>query len=226
MNATLAVETTKHRQYLSRVDAGQRLAKALERYRNTEVVVLGLPRGGVVLAAVVARYLHSPLGVVLVRKIGHPSYPEYAIGAVVEGEEPIYHQHQEIFHDQRLSADVVSARRLLDRRLKIYYGDHFNRPEVMHKTCILVDDGIATGMTMLASAMALRRQGAFKIVVAVPIASNDGLDMLSPLVDYIVVLNERDEFRGSVGLHYLNFEPVTDEDVVRLLREVNHEEQV
>ena len=208
--------------YVNRQDAGQRLAKVLRRFAKDDVVVLALPRGGIVLGAEVARELEAPLGLVLVRKIGHPSYAEYAIGAVVEGEPPLYNENEIAAIDEKwLKQAEVAARKLIERRRKLYYGEDLVPAEVAGRVVILVDDGIATGLTMEAAVRATRNKHPKRIIVAAPVASAETLNELESLADEVVILDKPKSFMGAVGSHYTEFEQVDDKEVRELLWEVN-----
>ncbi len=211
--------------YIDRQDAGQRLARSLKRFAGrSDAVVLALPRGGIVLGAAVARELEAPLGLVLVRKIGHPSASEYAIGAVVEGEKPLYNESEAAAIDPDwLRQAEASARELIERRHKLYYDEDLTPPEIKSKTIIIVDDGIATGLTMEAAVRAIRNKHPKRIVVAVPVASAESVATLEDLADEVIVLDKPTSFRGAVGSHYMQFEQVDDEEVKALLWEVNYD---
>jgi putative phosphoribosyl transferase len=212
--------------YFNRQAAGKQLAKALAQYKGSDTVVLALPRGGVVLASEVARELHAPLGLVLVRKLGHPSYAEYAIGAVAENDTPIYNS-QEIaaIDDVWLKRAESSARHLIEQRRKLYYGEHFIPPDTTGKLVILVDDGIATGLTMRAAVQAVTKNRPKQLIVAVPVASQESVNDLEGLVDKVVVLDDPRGFLGAVGAHYREFKQVNNDEVRALLKEVNHDLQ-
>lgn len=209
--------------FRDRVDAGQRLARVLKHFKGRDTVVLALPRGGIVLGAEVAKELKAPLGLVLVRKIGHPLFAEYAIGAVVEGEEPVYNENEVVTIDEVwLKEAEASARELIEYRHELYYGEDLAPPAIEDKVILLVDDGIATGLTMEAAVRALRHKRAKRIIVAVPVAPPESVNTLDSLADEVVVLEEPEAFIGSVGAHYREFEQVDDEEVRMLLREVNN----
>ncbi len=209
--------------YANRHDAGKQLAKALRRIKHEDPVILALPRGGVVLGAEVAKEFKSPLGLVLAKKISHPFYPEYAIGAIAEGEKAIYNETEVTSIDESWLAQAESsARELIKRRYDMYYDNGFTPPQVNGKTIIIVDDGIATGLTMEASVRAMRAQRAKRIIVAVPIAANDSASKLEELADEVIILENPKHFQGSVGSHYQEFEQVDDKEVISLLREANH----
>lgn len=207
--------------YVNRQDAGQRLGQALRRFKDDNTVVLALPRGGVVVGAEVARTLLAPLGLVLVRKIGHPHNPEYAIGAIAEDEPPVYNEHERLSAGGHWLKQAESdAKKLIEKRRKLYYGKDFRPPEVKGKTVIIVDDGIATGLTMEAAVKAVQGQNPAKVIVAVPVAPADSVDALLELADEVVLLDKPENFQGAVGAHYQQFEQTNDEEVRELLREV------
>jgi putative phosphoribosyl transferase len=211
--------------YANRQAAGQLLADKLKRFAgDDDVIVLALPRGGVVLGAEVAKELEAPLGPVLVRKISHPSSPEYAIGAVVEDEPPVYNKSETAYiHTSWLTQAEASARQLIERRRKLYYSQDLPPPDAAGKTVILVDDGIATGLTMEAAVRAVRNKHPKQIVVAVPVGSAESVVELEDLADEVVVLDKPESFRGAVGSHYAEFEQVDDEEVKELLWEANYD---
>jgi putative phosphoribosyl transferase len=206
--------------FADRTEAGKRLAKSLARYRSEDVIVLALPRGGVPVAAEVARDLNAPLDVFLVRKLGLPGQEELAMGAIASGGVRVL--NDEVVRVLGVTQNIIDqvARKEeqeLFRREREYRGD---RPplEVAGKTVILVDDGLATGSTMRAAAAALRQQHPARIVVAVPVAAAATCDDFRHEVDDVVCLLTPEPFR-AVGLWYEDFEQTTDEEVHRLLRE-------
>ena len=203
----------------NRHDGGRRLAELLSRYADREdVVVLGLPRGGVPVAFEVARALRAPLDVFLVRKLGVPGHEELAMGAIASG--GIRVLNQDVVAATGIRQDEIEAvaereQDEIDRRERAYRGD---RPplEVRGRTAILVDDGVATGATMRAAVAALRDRGAGTIVVAVPTAPPETCESLRREVDEIVCLSTPDPFM-AVGLWYRDFAPVSDEEVREVL---------
>jgi putative phosphoribosyl transferase len=211
-----------------RTHAGRVLADALKgSVHAQEVVVLGLPRGGVPVAFEVARALHAPLDVFVVRKLGAPGQEELAIGAIATGGVRVL--NQEAIHVLALSPetiDRVAQRELgeLNRREQLYRG---NRPpvDVEGRTVVLVDDGLATGSTMRAAAAALRQKNAARIVVAVPVAAPQTCEYLRDEVDDIVCAATPEPF-FAVGQWYRDFSQTTDEEVRELLDravEFNHQ---
>jgi len=207
--------------YRNRSEAGRLLAEQLGHYKSkADVVVLGLTRGGVPVAAEVASALQAPLDVVVVRKLGVPFQPELAMGAIAgDGTQVL---DWELIHALDLSnmdVDAVTARERLelDRRERLYRG---GRPalDLKERTAILVDDGLATGSTMLAAVAFTRKRLAKRIVLAVPVASVQALEKLREKVDECICLAAPDSF-FAVGMWYRDFLPVNDAEVVRLLKE-------
>lgn len=208
--------------FIDRQDAGEKLAKAVAKYQGDDAVVMALPRGGVVVGGVVAHELSAPLGVVFVRKIGHPGNPEYALGAVAEDEKPFYNQSDLPLADPAwIEAEVSRARQLIAQRRALYYDQDFKPPQVKNKTIILVDDGIATGFSMLAAAKALLNQNPRRLILAVPVAPPEAIAQLQDIADKVIVLDNPRNFLGAVGSHYQRFDEVTDDDVAAILREAN-----
>ncbi len=207
--------------FTDRVQAGRLLGDALSIYADRQdVIVLGLPRGGVPVAFEVARKLHAPLDVCVVRKLGVPGWEELAMGAIASGGVRVINEEvvrgSEITPDE-IEREVASETDELHRR-EIAYRGHAGAPEVMGKTIILVDDGIATGSTIRAAVLALRQRGPARIVIAVPTAAPDSCLMLEPLVDELVTL-VRPSYFCSVGQWYVNFPQTSDAEVKRILTE-------
>ena len=207
--------------FTDRTHAGQLLSSALLKYSDRAgVIVLGLPRGGVPVAYEVARRLHAPLDVIVVRKLGVPGWEELAMGAIASG--GIRVMNEQVVHSAHIpesSIERVAAEELeeLHRREMAFRG-HTGAPDVHGKTVILVDDGIATGSTIQAAVQALRQQAPAKIVIAVPTAATDSCDMLEPMVDEFITLIRPIHFH-SVGRWYEDFRQTSDEEVARLLAE-------
>jgi len=207
--------------YEDRQEAGRELAALLERFRGSDTIVLAIPRGGVVVAHEIAQALGLELDVIVPRKIGAPGQPELAIGAVAS-----WGNHDVILDEQSVRILGVSReyiereteRQLAEvaRRLAAYRGAAAP-PRVEGRTVIVVDDGIATGYTTRAAAVALKNLKAGSIVLAVPVAPPDSLAAIKPYFDEIVCPRTPYPFL-AVGYWYRNFEQVSDEEVIALLR--------
>jgi predicted phosphoribosyltransferase len=206
--------------FIDRTDAGQQLAKALAHYKDKRPVVLALPRGGVPVAEKIAAALDAPLDLILVRKIGVPYQPELAMGAVVDGGEPVIVRNEDVITLSGVSAqefDTIRDEQLaeIERRRKLYVGDR-PHPQIANRTVIVVDDGIATGATTRAALRATRMRKPSKLVLAVPVAPTESLKTLREEADEIVCLEDYEEF-GAIGLFYSDFRQVSDTEVIELL---------
>lgn len=205
--------------YRNRIDAGRELARHLTRYAGrSDVVVLALPRGGVPVAAQVAARLNAPLDVFLVRKIGVPGHPELAMGAIAEGGIKVLSNRliRSLGIPARLVDHVAARERLeLDRRDVCFRAGRKPHP-VAGRTVILVDDGLATGLTMEAAIAALREQQPSGIIVAAPVGAAEACARLATLADDVVCPSRPDPF-SAVGLWYDDFDPTADDEVCRLL---------
>ena len=207
--------------FKNRVDAGRQLAALLRKFRGRDGAVYALPRGGVPLGAEIARELGLPLDIVTARKIGHPESPEYAIGAVTEGGELAVNPLEVEHLDKRWFDRAVAAQREeAQHRRKAYYGER-TRPDVAGKLAIVVDDGIATGLTMEAALLELRQYRPGHLVMAVPVAPADTADRLAHLVDEFIAVETPVDYLGAVGAYYADFEQVSDAEVIALLDEAN-----
>jgi putative phosphoribosyl transferase len=205
--------------YRDRTDAGRRLAARLREYADRpDVIVLALPRGGVPVAYEIARELHAPLDVFIVRKLGLPGHSEFAMGAIASGGVRVVDWdavRRFGVTDEELAAVTAAEERELERRERQYRNGR-PPPDVTGKTVILVDDGLATGATMAAAAAALKAQRPARLVVAVPVASPETCDAFRQIVDEIVCGATPEPFR-AVGLWYEDFSQTTDEEVRELL---------
>src|SRR5882672_6748953 len=199
----MATATTARR-FRNRVEAGRLLAERLREYAGRDdVVVLGLPRGGVPVAFEIARALDAPLDVFLVRKLGVPGHEEFALGAIATGGVRVI--NQDVVRGLDISPGTIDAiaakeQQELERRERVYRGDR-PAPDLRGRIVILVDDGLATGATMHAAVKALRQQGAGRVIVAVPIAPPETCEQLREEVDDIVCAVTPEPFH-AVGLWY------------------------
>jgi predicted phosphoribosyltransferase len=205
--------------YLDREDAGRKLAAALHKYQGqNDVVVFGLPRGGVPVAFEVARQLEAPLDILVVRKIGLPGQPELAMGAVASGGVIIRNEHvirAVRIGPDRFDAAVEAARAELTEREAALRGTGLS-VDLTDKTVIVVDDGMATGSTMRAAVEALRTMQTARIVIAVPVGAPEVVDQLGAIADEVVcLLTPRNLV--AVGAWYRNFGQTTELEVRRLL---------
>jgi putative phosphoribosyl transferase len=206
--------------FRNREEAGRLLAAALVERRLTDPVVVALPRGGVPVAAEVARALHAPLDLLLVRKIGAPGQPELAVAAIAEGSPPSVVVDEETLGLSGADHDYVTREaneqaKEIDRRRRVYLRGR-SRVPLAGRTVVLVDDGLATGSTVRAALQALRRAKPSRVVLAVPVAPADTVQQLRVAVDEVVCLSQP-EFFGGVGAHYADFHQVDDAEVIALL---------
>lgn len=207
--------------FRDRRDAGRRLAEKLLGYANQNPVVLGLPRGGVIVGYEIARTLNAPLDVIVARKLGVPTQPELGFGAIAPGGVVLVNQHlvDQLGLSQQDLDEVEHQERIeMERRLHHYRGDGL--PEVRGCTAILVDDGLATGVTAEAAINAAKRLGATRVVLAVAVCSRDTADRLREMVDDLVCVFCPEPFI-AVGIWYEQFEQNTDEEVIELLDRAN-----
>ena len=184
-------------------------------------MVLALPRGGVPVAAEVASRLHADLDLVIARKIGVPFQPELAMGAVVDGPEPITVRNEDVIGLAGVAEaafDAVRQRELTEivRRRELYVGGRA-RVKVEDRTAIVIDDGIATGATMRAALRAVRARHPSKLVLAAPVAASDSLNALRPEADDVVCLGAYSQF-GAIGFFYRDFSAVPDQTVIDIMR--------
>jgi predicted phosphoribosyltransferase len=205
--------------FADRADAGRALAERVRDRNYPRPYVLGMPRGGVAVAYEVAAALDAPLDIVVVRKLGAPGHGELGIGAV--GPDNVLILNQELVQALGLRRDEILGlagyeRREVERQLRVYRGDR-PRPDLHGRTTILVDDGLATGVTARAAVHTVWRWGADRVVLAVPACAADSARALRGLCDEVVCVLELEEF-WAVGVYYRDFSEVTDEQVIELLR--------
>jgi predicted phosphoribosyltransferase len=208
----------KYMMFASREDAGQKLGRFLRQQDVEADLVLGLPRGGVVVAAEVARELQVPLDVLIVRKIGHPLHREFAVGALAEGGVVVLDEAV-IGNNPIVRAELAEIIEEEKERLRAYQSRfrHGGPQNMEGKTVLLVDDGLATGATTEAAVLSARKQGARRITVTAPVASTNATERLERVADAITVLWVDPEF-DAVGRYYDVFSQTTDEEVLGLLK--------
>jgi putative phosphoribosyl transferase len=206
--------------FRNRVEAGQRLAHALTRFKGKDVVVLALPRGGVPVAAEVATALGAELDLILVRKIGVPTQPELAMGAVVDGPSPLVVRNEDVISisgigEAEFNAVCDAERAEIERRRKRYLGGRMP-VEVAGRIAIVIDDGVATGATTRAALRATRARGPKMLVLAVPVAPTDAVTAMRREADEVICLEDYDSF-GAIGLYYADFRQISDDEVIATL---------
>lgn len=219
---SVAEEELRRPFFMDRVDAGRRVAGRLEEYRGRDLLILGIPRGGVPVAAEVARRLDAPLDIVVARKLGSPISSELAIGAVTA--------NGGLFLNEDLLTDLHVTPTYLDAVVAGERAEAVNREERLRpsrakepiggRVVILVDDGLATGATMRAAVRSVRKDHPAQLVVAVPVGSRQACLALRGEADRVLCLHQPDPF-VAVGIYYRDFRPTEDEDVRRLLREAH-----
>lgn len=206
--------------FQNREDAGKKLAKELLTYKNKkDTIVIGLVRGGVVVAAHIAKELHLPLDVLIVRKIGAPNNPELALGAISEKGSGVFNERL-ITHlgvsKEYIQKEIEHQREIIKKRKQSFFKGKKPFP-ITDKNILLVDDGIATGASMKVAVESIRFQNAKKIVIATPVAAQDSLKELSSLVDEVVCLTQPVHFY-AVGAFYRDFKQVSDEEVLQIMQ--------
>ncbi len=205
--------------FSDRTEAGRILADRLRAYAGRrDTIIFALPRGGVPVAAEIAEKLHLPLFVFVVRKLGVPGQPELAMGAITSGGKRL--MNSAVTNSLGITEDDIEEvawheTREVQRREQLYNKGR-KLPDVKNKIIILVDDGVATGSTMMLAVQALREQGAGRVIVAVPVAPSEAVWQLSSLAHEVACLAEPEPFR-SVGQWYENFSQVEDSEVCRIL---------
>ena len=207
-----------------RREAGRRLAEKLSRFKDERPVVFALPRGGVPVGYEISRALEAPLDVFVSRKLGAPGQPEFGIGAVAAGGVRVL--NEDVLRRLGIPDDYVeqiTARETaeVERRLRYFRGER-PEPDVGGRTAILVDDGLATGVTARAAVEALRSRGPKRLVLAAPVCAAQTAQLLGPEVDELVCLESPSDL-GAIGFWYKNFEQTSDEEVVELLERARSE---
>ena len=200
-----------------RKEAGMLLSQKLEKYQHTDTIILAIPRGGVPIGYEIAKNLNLPLDIILSKKIGHPFNKEFAIGAV-SLDSTIIDEYPDI-PKEYIEREIKNLRESMKDKYNLY-RDYRKPEDIKGKTVIVVDDGIATGNTLLASLAMLRKRHPKKIIVAVPVVPFDTVKVFEQNTDEFVYLMAPKDFRG-VGRFYESFDQVSDEEVVRMLGFVN-----
>lgn len=205
--------------FKDRNDAGARLALKLKNYKDKEgILVLALPRGGIIIGYEIASYLNCPLDVIIIRKLGFPGNPEVAIGAISENGSVILNEDMISFYEiseKYLREEISNQKVLIERRVNLYRKGNTS-PDLKGKLVILTDDGVATGATMKVAISTLRVEEIQKLIVAIPVAPPETAEELIRLTDELICLETPYGFL-SVGSYYQDFSQVTDNDVIDTL---------
>ena len=211
--------------FKNRSEAGIQLAVLLQKYAGDNLVVYALPRGGVPLGVEIAKKLHAPFDLLITKKIGHPGNPEYALCAIAEEGEPICNEDDIGYIDNHwLQEEIERVRNEIKRRREKYFGE-ITHPDIEGKTAIIVDDGIATGYTMLAAINEIKRRKSGKIVVAIPITPEDTARELRKITDDLVSVEIDPFYLGAVGAYYDDFSQVEDEEVIYLIKSLEEKRE-
>lgn len=205
------LKNNKNKQmFQNRLDAGLQLAKKLKKFRNSDAIILAIPRGGVPVAYAVSKELNIPVDIILTKKIGHPDNKEFAIGAASLSDHFILPSHS--ISAEYLAENLKIIREKL-KKMATKYGPAINNIDLQNKTVIVIDDGIATGNTILATISLLEKEKPKQIIIAVPAASENAIKLLSKKNEEIITVIISDNFR-SVSQFYEDFTQVTDEEVI------------
>lgn len=208
--------------FRDRKDAGQQLANKLQEYKNKkDTIVLALPRGGVIVGYEVAKELNLPLDLVVPRKIGAPGNEEYAIGAITETGEGIFDQQAiDILGvtKEYLDKKITEEKKEAQRRLKEYRVGR-KTLNLKNKTVIIIDDGLATGLTMRAAIKSVKKQNVKEIIVAIPVTALDSLKIVQTEANKVIYIDAPSYF-GAVGAFYENFYQTTDKEVIELMKKI------
>lgn len=207
--------------FKDRYDAGVKLAEQLERYKDENPFILAVPRGGVVTAYETVKRFDFDWDLIIPRKIGAPHNEEYAIGAVTS--DGTYFLYEDYIEYLKVSEDYIEQKgneaiQEIHRRMLKYKGSK-NLPQVKDRTVILIDDGIATGFTLLAAIESIKKQDVKKIIIAVPVAARDTVLILNQLVEEVICLIMPNDFSG-VGEFYDSFDDISDDEVMSLLNDL------
>src|SRR3989344_5294523 len=195
--------------FKDRNDAGKRLASLLGKYKDSDAIVFALPRGGVVIGYEISRVLNLPLELVITRKISRPNYPEYAIGAVSETGKYIISEREENIDEEWLEQEIHKEKMEAIRRRMEYYSNRIPL-SIKNKIVIIVDDGVATGLSLSLAIGEIKSKEPKYIVIAVPVISKDVADSMSKICDKLIAFETIDDNFGSVGSYYKNFHQVSD----------------
>ena len=204
--------------FRDRIDAAQKLTQSLKEYESLKPIILALPRGGVPIGYEVAQALHAPLDILVVRKVGAPWNPEFGIGALAPGVEILDEDSLQTLGLTRSDLEGIIEEETLElnRRIRLYRG-HDDFPDIAGKTVILIDDGLATGISTRAAILAIKKMNPSQLILAVPVGPQDTINKLKKLVDTLICLEVPPHFY-AVGAFYHDFPQVSDAEVIDLLK--------
>jgi predicted phosphoribosyltransferase len=217
----VCADVEKYMIFKDRAQAGALLAQKLKKFQNSNAVVYALPRGGVVLGAEIAKELNIPLDLVVARKIGHPFSPEYAIGAITENGEKVLNELETMDIDPDWLQSAIEKELTEAKRRRKLYTEGRTMIPAKGKIALLVDDGIATGLTMQAAIQGIKKQKPASVVIAVPVSPKETAQRFRESVNEFVALDIPEFYAGAVGAYYVEFHQLTDDDVIRTLKSVN-----
>lgn len=203
--------------FKDRKEAGEKLADKLKNYKGNDMVVYALPRGGVVVADEIAKALDCPLDILVSRKIGHPFSPEYAIGAIAPDGHIIFNENEKKEIEPRELEKIIKEQTTEAKRRDTIYLGKRGHIGAQNKIAIIVDDGIATGLTMKLAVKEIRHQNPKKIIVAIPVLPKDTALSLREEVDEVVSLLEDENYLGAVGSYYEYFPQIEDNEVIEIM---------
>ncbi len=203
--------------FKDRKDAGEKLAKELAWYKSHDAVVYALPRGGVILGSIISKKLHLPLDIIVTRKVGHTNNPEYALAAVCENSDIAVNKEEIKYIDKKWFKNEIKKKRVeAQERRKLYTGER--KPiSAKGKIAIIVDDGVAAGLTLKVAILEIRHQKPLKLINAVPVISKEVWADLVDEADRIVTLYVPSVFTGAVGSYYEDFSEISDDEVLSYL---------
>lgn len=206
--------------FFDRQEAGRKLAKELKKYQDKKTIILAIPRGGVLVAAEVAKILNLPLDLIIVRKLPMPDNPEAGIGAISETGEIVWQPEAQVYAEDEVQRILDEQKEEIKRRIEVLRRKKL--PDLKGQTVILIDDGIAMGSTMEVAVKTVRKKGAKKIVVAVPVGGKESLREIKNLADDLICLETPTPFY-AVAQVYKNWYDVSDAEVIEVLK--NHEQK-
>lgn len=207
--------------FRNRFEAGQKLAQALTKHKNKPTVVYAIPRGGVVLGTEIAKQLNAPLDLIIVRKVGHPNNPEYAICVVTENTTKVCNESEAAQIDPQVLEKLISEERAEAKRRRETYLKGRPEIDVTGKTAILVDDGVATGLTFITALKELKKRHPGKVIAALPVLPTETAAKIKQEGAELVALDIDPNFLGAVGSYYDDFPQIEDQEVINLLDSIH-----